>query len=144
MYLFLFQDAAGGISLIWTLLWPLLVLGVLTTVAIFLYRYKTGPDSSELSLSSSSERVLTVARRYRDGYLVARTINGLGGIIKITGLIVGGASLFIGFLLANSQLGSVIIVGAAIGFLVGFVFYVWGVLVSARVGKRLKPHSILS
>lgn len=75
--------------------------------------------------------------RYDDAYLVARTVNGAGQIIKVVGFTVAVVIAVGGFALA-SKVGSAFGFGAVLlGALVALPFYALGVLVSAQ-GQILK------
>lgn len=79
----------------------------------------------------------SLATRYTDAYLVARTINGLGEGIKIAGFALGGLIVLAGFA-AASKIGGAFGFGAILlGAVVALPIYVLGVLVSAQ-GQILK------
>jgi hypothetical protein len=87
--------------------------------------------------------------RYRDGYLHAKAVNGLGATVKVIALVLGGLVAVVGFISCSGSAsmnsmgagigelggGLVFLVGAAIG-LMGFVF---GVMVQSA-GQQLKAH----
>jgi hypothetical protein len=94
-----------------------------------------------------SARVSALAGRYQDAYLVAKVTVGLGTTIKIVGLVLAGLVFFGTFLFASfatqksgiggsDTSGGVFIVamlgGGFYAFIVGFVFYFIGVIVSAQ------------
>lgn len=99
-------------------------------------------EGTENIVARESNEVASLMKRYSDAYIVAKTINGFGGLIKIIGIIVAVLLVLIGFVVANkngprdpvSYLG---IAGIALGVISGGLFYVIGVLVSAQ-GQILK------
>lgn len=105
------------------------------------------------AMVATSPRASVLAGRYRDAYLIAKVTAGLGITIKVVGFVLGG-SIFLGGLLfaflAAAQIGNrdlsgnvftyssisvfgvTLFVGIFWGFIVGFVFYFIGVIVSAQ------------
>lgn len=102
---------------------------------------------SEEAWTEMSGRVWEMMGRYRDSYLLARVAVALGSTIKVVGIVLAGvilvAAFFFGTLIADDVKngGRVILVSIFIGIIistiVGFVFYVAGVIVSAS-GQNLK------
>ena len=98
--------------------------------------------SSPQRSAQSTNQISTLIKRYQDAYVVARVTNGFGRMIKAIGIIIGGLLAVGGFMIASnggpgdpmSVLGIVGVVG---GVIVGALFYVIGVLVSAQ-GQILK------
>ena len=84
--------------------------------------------------------------RYRDAYLIARTITAFGTGVKVIAFVIGGAIALIG-LIAASHAGSLadsdrqawqfFISGIVGGVIVGIPIYVLGILVAAQ-GQILK------
>ena len=94
-------------------------------------------SSAQLRAAASAPEALST--RYRDAYLTARAINGLGEIIK-------GVSIFLGIVIVIMSTkaasgfgvgGESFIIGLVFGTVVGFLGYVGGVLLSAQ-GQILK------
>jgi hypothetical protein len=78
-----------------------------------------------------------VTSRYKDAYLTAGAISGIGGVIKALGIIFGLILILIGFI-AGSELGIIVVLSSLVsGVLGGTILYVIGVLVSAQ-GQILK------
>lgn len=69
-----------------------------------------------------------VAGRYRDAYRVGLSLVGLGDAFKIIGAILAGL-LLLGALKAG---GAFVLVGLALAMLIGALFWVCGVVVSAQ------------
>ena len=67
-------------------------------------------------------------KRYKDAYTVARVTNAFGGVIKATGMIIGGLLALIGFMVATSSgprdpVSILGIAGIVVGIIAGAVFY---------------------
>lgn len=81
-----------------------------------------------------------LSSRYQDAYLVAKTINGFGAIIKgigiVSAILISMVSIV---LLTDTRLGSPLLsfIGVVIGILVGLFLYLLGVIVAAQ-GQILK------
>ena len=86
-----------------------------------------------------------IVRRYQDSYTVARTANAFGNLAKLIGF--GSAAVigFIGLLLTFIAVGSyrdfgvafvVFLIALVIGAVVGAIFYVFGIVLSA-LGQNL-------
>jgi hypothetical protein len=84
-------------------------------------------------------------KRYKDAYRVARFVNGIGLLLKITGFCTAAIFLLAVFFLLP-QIGGTqdtelrimaVFVAFFVAFLIVFFFFVWGILVSAR-GQALK------
>lgn len=99
----------------------------------------------DATLAATSPRVSALAGRYRDAYLVAKVTVGLGSTIKVVGFVLGGLIFLSGLLFAflavaksgDRDLSSgvfivALFVGTFYGFIVGFVFYFIGVIVSGQ------------
>jgi hypothetical protein len=96
-----------------------------------------------------------VMDRYRDGYLVAKTLDGFGRTLKILGAIIGGGIMFFGFVIGSSLAGAASSMGSVgtgagsfffflfsfgiWGAVIGGIFWVMGTLVSAQ-GQVLKAQ----
>ncbi len=80
---------------------------------------------------------MSLTNRYDEAYLVARTFNGAGQVIKVVGFAAAAVVAIGGFILA-SKVGSALGLGAIVlGVLVALPFYALGILVSAQ-GQILK------
>ena len=87
-------------------------------------------------------RAIAIKGRYSDAYLVARAVNGYGGLIKVIGIIAAVVFSLAGFLwISNGHVGDASfamgVVTIAFGLFVGTLFYLIGVLISAQ-GQILK------
>ena len=71
--------------------------------------------------------------RYKDSYLLARTITTFGSIVKFLAFLVGGVIA----LIALSQGSQYVVIGVALGIFIVLPIYILGVLVSA-MGQILK------
>lgn len=92
-----------------------------------------------MSESGASPVVSAVLDRYRDAYVVGRTINGVGGVIKAIG-IAAGLIIVLGSLGAASKGGSGVlfaIIGITGGGVIATALYILGTLASAQ-GQILK------
>ena len=105
---------------------------------------KTGPIEKRKASSSATlpNQVSAVMKRYKDAYAVARVTNTFGGVIKVTGIIIGGLLAAIGLMVANSSgprdpISILGIAGLVLGIIAGALFFIIGVLVSAQ-GQILK------
>ncbi len=96
-------------------------------------RSKTG------NTGATSRQVAALKRRYLDAYLVARSTNGFGMLIKIIAVIAGALLAAVGALLFNEGRGAEALGVAAIalGIVIAVLFYLLGILVSAQ-GQILK------
>jgi RNA polymerase subunit RPABC4/transcription elongation factor Spt4 len=106
-------------------------------------------QTEDISVNNSVV-VSALTTRYRDGYRVARTIDGFGKLLKILGIVFGAMILFFGLI---SGVGGAVALGPSKGgevafivslFLFGLIaaivaviFWVLGVIVSAQ-GQMLK------
>ncbi|HEX7334328.1 MAG TPA: hypothetical protein VF290_22705 [Pyrinomonadaceae bacterium] len=95
--------------------------------------------SKSVNTSAASRQVAAVMRRYGDAYLVARSTNGFGILIKIIAVIVGALLIVIGAFLFNDgrETAPLGLAAIALGVVVGVLFYLLGILVSAQ-GQILK------
>lgn len=88
------------------------------------------------------DQASAVMKRYKDAYIVARVTNAFGGVIKATGIIIGGLLVLIGLMVAGTSgprdpLSILGIAGVVVGIIAGAMFFIIGVLVSAQ-GQILK------
>jgi hypothetical protein len=105
---------------------------------------ETAPIEKRKASSSATlpNQVSAVMKRYKDAYTVARVTNAFGGVIKATGIIIGGLLALIGFMVASSSgprdpVSILGIAGIVVGIIAGALFFIIGVLVSAQ-GQILK------
>ena len=98
-------------------------------------------SASTISASSGvSKQIAALLKRYRDAYLYARVVVGVGKFIKVVGILLAILLVLAAFIagsVARSDPLVSLILGAILGGIVWVVFYIWGVLVSA-VGQILK------
>ena len=80
------------------------------------------------SKSQDANRATAVAKRYRDAYIEARAIIGFGGIVKGIGIILAIIMLVVSLSGDRNSFG---LFGVVIALVVGVVFYVLGLLISA-------------
>jgi hypothetical protein len=99
-------------------------------------QYRSG-DLSSSDGSPDSLQQGDATSRYKDAYLKASAISGIGGVIKVLGIVFGAIHILIG-LIAASELGIIALLSSSInGVIFGAILYVIGVLVSAQ-GQILK------
>jgi hypothetical protein len=88
-------------------------------------------------------------QRYADLYRAAKVMTGLGDTVKVVGLVSAGVIFMVWFLMAVAAAqgfgGALaffmcLIIGAAFGALIGGVFFLLGVLISAQ-GQLLMSHA---
>ena len=88
-------------------------------------------------------------RRYEDLYRAANVMTGLGNTVKVVGIVLASVILFFWFIvaiaMASSWLGAIafflsLVIGVAFGALVGGLFFLLGVLISAQ-GQLLMSHA---
>jgi hypothetical protein len=93
-------------------------------------RHTEESEPSEASTDrSQSERI---NRRYRDAYLVAKTVVAVGKGIKALGMLIGLAVVFAGYMAAESFGVPARVAFGAAGILAGTVIYVFGVLIASQ------------
>jgi hypothetical protein len=93
------------------------------------------PDANGALPSTVSKQVSALMDRYDDAYLLAGAVNGYGIFIKAIGVVATILLLLIGIrMFADSAIGLGLMV---IGMLVGTLFYLIGVIVSA-MGQIIK------
>lgn len=98
------------------------------------FQNNSGPTLSRDGTALSQELIDAAKKRYRDGYRVARAINGYGAVIKAIGFLIGVVICLAGFIVGGgiveqsnrSMFGGP---GAGVGIAVGFVFVAFGVVV---------------
>jgi len=85
-----------------------------------------------------ADRIAVISKRassrYADAYNVAQTVDDIGSIIKVIGVILGVITIVGGFIIATHQEGSLPLTfgGLLLGIVVGVPIFVLGVLVSAQ------------
>lgn len=96
------------------------------------------PSSSSRSERSSSPAATSSAtKRYSDAYLVARTITGIGDLVKVVALILGGCIILAAIFVATQDNATFAVAGFILAFVVAIPIYVLGILVAAQ-GQILK------
>ena len=83
----------------------------------------------------STQLVAAVKQRYKDGYLQARAITGIGAVVKGLGMVIGIVMSLAGFVIGggiaeqsrNSMFGGP---GAGAGVVVGFIFVLIGAIIA--------------
>lgn len=103
--------------------------------------YSPTTDTSGKVVAPSGQ-ISAVVKRYKDAYVVARVVDGIGSFSKGVGLVIAAVLVLIGLLLASKgrtgdaafALGVVVI---ASGAATGAWFYVLGILAAAQ-GQILK------
>lgn len=73
----------------------------------------------------------SLGRRYRDAYIVASTTVGAGSTIKTIGAVLGALVALLSLSLSSFS-GTLALLGVLLGVVVGAVFFMFGVLVSAQ------------
>lgn len=87
-------------------------------------------ESSEPVHSGFSDKVI---KRYKDAYLVARTVNWFGGIIKALGAILAVIVILPSLMMiGQNQYRPFSFLGIIFGIFVGVLLYLLGVIVSAQ------------
>lgn len=95
--------------------------------------FPSNPEHQKLSFSS--QLVAAVKQRYKEGYLHARAITGIGAMVKGLGMFIGIVISLAGFVIGagiaeqsrNSLFGGP---GAGAGFVVGFIFVLIGAIIA--------------
>lgn len=77
------------------------------------------------------------ATRYQDGYLVARTTNGIGAVVKTLSIVLGVSIGLVALLVGANTNALFVLVGLVLAAMVGVPLYVLGVLLAAQ-GQVLK------
>lgn len=67
-----------------------------------------------------------VMARYRDAYMHARTVNGIGAAVKVIAIALGGLIALIGFISCTSSSASTNLFSSGVGELGGGITFVWG------------------
>jgi RNA polymerase subunit RPABC4/transcription elongation factor Spt4 len=103
--------------------------------------YSPTTDSGGKILAASSQ-ISAVVKRYRDAYLVANVVDGVGSLSKGIGIVIAGVLVLVGLISAGSGRGgdtavAMGVVIIALGVATGAWFYVLGILVAAQ-GQILK------
>jgi len=113
-----------------------------------------GTATSRNSSSSSLHSNGTFVNRYRDLYRAASLLSGLGTTVKTSGIVVATVILFFWFIVgiatvsetSSSQFTGAVgffvcmIIGVVFGALVGGLFFLLGILISAQ-GQLLMAHA---
>jgi len=101
----------------------------------------TAPSADGQPIAEGTQIVHTpaVIKRYKDAYLVARATDGIGGVVKFIGALLGIIIVIAGFVVGSQgRDNTMFVVGSFIlAAIVTIPFYVLGVLVSAH-GQVLK------
>jgi len=71
-------------------------------------------------------------KRYKDAYLVGRTIVAFGGIIKGFGIVVGAIDAVVSLTLMKQGGSTLVLAGLLVGLVAGGIIYGIGILVSAQ------------
>ena len=101
------------------------------------------PDNVEIEKKSLEGRTAQAMDRYRDGYLHARTIIGLGEVIKTIAWLASCVLAFAGMVFWSStdnsfgEIGGILII--LVGLILGGFGYILGVLVQSA-GQSMKAH----
>jgi hypothetical protein len=97
--------------------------------------WSDSPSSSSRAGHGSSPAVTSsAAKRYSDAYLVARSIAGIGELVKVAAFILGGCIIFAAI---TQDRATFVIGGFILAFGVAIPIYVLGILVAAQ-GQILK------
>jgi hypothetical protein len=97
----------------------------------------TTPETSSDAITKSA------LKRYRDAYLVARAITGVGGSVKFIAVALFVVLFLAGIYVSTKSQGQLpysvggVLLGLIVGVIVGVPLYILGILVSA-VGELLK------
>ncbi len=99
-------------------------------------------DSSEPASSLKKDPAVSATLRYKDGYRIARFVDGMGTGIKIVGVVLGvivfGLFMAVGSsAIGGSQAALLFVVAILCSAVTGGIFFVLGVIVSA-LGQHLK------
>ena len=94
-------------------------------------------DTTTNAVRSVSGQISALLKRYTDAYVVARVIDGVGGIIKIMGVTAGVLLLLVGVIIAaNGRPGdatfAIGVLTGVFGVVAGVLFYLLGLIVSAQ------------
>jgi hypothetical protein len=138
--LILLQSGGGGGIIYWLLIAIMIGSGI-----IYLRRITnaaTVEGNVEVTIDPSLPRsVSSLMKRYKDGYLYARVITGIGNLVKNVGIGLGLLILIIlcigGSAVSRANPLISLLAGILVGGPVGVFIYIWGVLISAG-GQILK------
>ncbi len=88
---------------------------------------------------AQSTRTQAMMHRYGDAYIAARTMVGIGSVIKGIGIFLGAINVLVSVLAITSDTAALPfgIVGIVFGVFAGALLYICGVMVSAQ-GQILK------
>ena len=78
--------------------------------------------------SHDTDRAIAVAKRYRDAYLEAQAVIGFGSIVKGIGIILAIILIVVSFV---GEKGGPGLFGFVVAVVVGVLFYILGLLISA-------------
>lgn len=100
-------------------------------------RAESPASSSRSERSSSPAATSSVTKRYSDAYIVARTIAGIGDLVKRVALILGACIALVALIALTQGSTAYAIVGLLVAVVVTVPIYVLGILVAAQ-GQILK------
>jgi hypothetical protein len=136
----LLQSGGGGGIIYWLLVAIMIGSGV-----IYFRRISsaaTVEENVEVTVDPSLPRsVSALMKRYKDAYLYARVITGIGNLVKNVGIGLGLLILIVLFVGGSAVSGVNPLIsmfaGIIVGGPVGIFIYIWGILISAG-GQLLK------
>ncbi|MDC0275073.1 hypothetical protein OAK76_02490 [Akkermansiaceae bacterium] len=99
-------------------------------------RIRPTPGASSNTHRESSSRSRPVDR-YKDAYVTAEAIDGIGSAIKVLGIVVGVIIVLVGMVLASQGGAFLFLASLVSGAVTAIPIYVLGILVSAQ-GQVLK------
>ena len=97
----------------------------------------SSPAATSRPQRGSSPAPSSVTKRYLDGYLVARTITGIGVLVKRVALILGGCIVLVALVALTQNSTAYAVMGIFAAVVVTIPIYVLGILVAAQ-GEILK------
>jgi ribosomal protein L37E len=89
-------------------------------------------DKSELSPANLHGMIAALVAKYRDAYIVAGTIVVFGTAVKVIGLVLGVIAVVVSLGAADDLGWFAPVGGLVLGALVGTIFYILGVFISAQ------------
>jgi hypothetical protein len=78
---------------------------------------------------------MAFSMRYKDAYLVARTVVGFSTLVKVVGVILAIVIFVVGLSIGRN--GELFLPGLLLALVVGFMFFMFGVLIAAQ-GQMLQ------
>jgi hypothetical protein len=94
--------------------------------------------STAMTLTHDPGRVATAATtRYRDGYMVASALNGIGGAVKGIGIAIGVIIALLSLAVGSSTNVMFGLLGACLGSAIAAPVFILGILISAQ-GQLMK------